>query len=186
MKAFNLSVKAAFAALVAVVLVQGGLPQFEGKGMAYRVALYVPAAFVVPLLWRLRLRHLRYPHGADALFALPFVVDLLGNAANLFDRIRAYDDAAHFANWAFLAGAGGVLISHSRLPRLVAFALVFAMGSVVSTLWEVGEYLAMRTGVTRLHLTYEDTIADLALSLAGSFAGAGLSALRTARGKRKA
>ena len=37
--------------------------------------------------------------------------------------------------------------------------------------WEIGEYLMMRSGASGLDLTYENTIQDLAMSLAGAALG---------------
>ena len=43
-------------------------------------------------------------------------------------------------------------------------------------LWELLEYVVAKTGTSRLFLTYEDTVVDLALSTGGAVAGAAVVA----------
>ena len=134
------------------------------------------AALVVPLFWRYKLQGRPYPHLADAFILLPFVVDLFGNAANLFDTIRIYDDLAHFVNWIFLVSGFGILLSSFNLSRLNIAMLSLGLGCALAILWEIAEFIAMKTGTTHLFLTYEDTIGDLGLAFAGGLLGAFVSA----------
>jgi hypothetical protein len=80
------------------------LPQFEGKAMTGRALTYPIAAFVVPLAWWLygRKRSDRYPYPLDILLTLPFLIDVAGNALDLYDSIDWWDDANHFVNWGCL------------------------------------------------------------------------------------
>ena len=165
-----------FWGLIAFCIVGQQLARFSGKGMMLRVSTYPLAAFAVPLFWHFKLRDQPYPHLADAFILLPFVIDLFGNAANLFDTIRIYDDAAHFVNWIFLVSGFGILLSSFNLSRLNIAMLSLGLGCAAAVLWEIAEFIAMKTGTTRLFLTYEDTIGDLGIAFAGSSLGAFASA----------
>lgn len=171
-KWLSILTKISFLGLIVFCIFGQQLAQFSGKGMMLRVSTYSLAIFAVPLLWRFKLRGHPYPHLADAFILLPFVVDLFGNAANLFDTIRIYDDAAHFVNWIFLVSGFGILFSSFNLSRLNIAMLGLGLGSAAAILWEMAEFIVMKTGTTRLFLTYEDTIGDLGLAFAGSFLGA--------------
>lgn len=140
--------------------------------MMLRVSTYPLAAFAVPLFWRFKLRGRPYPHLADAFILFPFVVDLFGNAAGLFDTMRIYDDAAHFVNWIFFVSGFGILLSSFNLSRFNIAMLSLGLGCAIAILWEITEFIAMKTGATRLFLTYQDTIGDLGLAFIGSFLGA--------------
>lgn len=175
-KWLNIFTKISFLGLIVFCIVGQQLAQFSGKGMMLRVSTYPLAAFAVPLFWRLKLRGHPYPHLADAFILLPFVVDLLGNAANLFDTIRIYDDMAHFVNWIFLVSGFRILLSSFNLSRLNIAMLSLGLGCAAAISWEIAEFIAMKTGTTYLFLTYEDTIGDLGLAFAGSFLGAFTSA----------
>jgi hypothetical protein len=107
----------------------------------------------------------------DALVVLPFLIDVRGNALDLNDSIESFDDIAHLVNWAILVTGFGAFAVALSIPRLVAAGLAVGFGASTHILWELAEYLAMRFGTSGLHLTYEDTIGDLALSFAGSVVG---------------
>jgi len=77
------------------------------------------------------------------LIVLPFLIDMAGNAANLYDTISWWDDANHFVNWAILVSGFGAVTApelktacHDTLGDLtlglsgsiVAAALVVAFG----------------------------------------------------------
>lgn len=173
---FNILVKIFFFGLIVFVLVNRGLPRFEGKGILFRLFTFPLAAFVVPLFWHLKLKRRPYPHLADALILLPFAIDFFGNAANLYDTVWFFDDLAHFGNWLFLVSGVGILLSLFNLNRLHVSALALGIGSVTHMIWEIGEFIGMKLGVSRLFLTYEDTLTDMSLALAGSLLGAFLSA----------
>ena len=98
--AFTTTVALLFAMLVLATL-QPHLPQFDGKAMAARLLLFPLAAAVVPVGWWLvRRRHRRrdpsarvaFPWAAATLLVLPFVIDLAGNALDLYDSIERFDD----------------------------------------------------------------------------------------------
>ena len=73
---------------------------------------------------------------------LPFLIDTIGNALDLYDTIWWWDDANHFVNWALLSSSVGVALLRTRLAPLVLFGLVAGFGAVTAILWELGEYFA--------------------------------------------
>ena len=116
-------VKGALAASLLAGLVFPDIPGVAGKGWPERCLGYPLSALVVPILWRLNSRRRSrngthpspYPHQADALLVTPFVLDLLGNLANLFDTVSWFDDALHFTNWIFLVLALVLLVAPAVL-----------------------------------------------------------------------
>jgi hypothetical protein len=170
----NLGLKALLLAMLAVS-VASEAPHLEGKAMAARALTYPLAVLAVPAGWWACGCPRPYPHGLDALIALPFAIDVAGNLANLYAG-SWFDRVAHLANWAILTTACGALLCRLPIGRLAAAGLALGFGSVTHTLWELVEYVVMSLGASGLQLTYGDTIGDLALSLAGSAVGAGLTA----------
>ena len=53
---------------------------------------------------------LPYPVAADILLGLPFLIDVAGNALNLYDTVEWWDDANHLVNWALHTAAIGLLL----------------------------------------------------------------------------
>ena len=172
----NVAVKLVLVGLLIFSLAAPDLPQFAGKAMTARALTYPWSALLVPVLWWLRGRPSPYPHLIDALIVLPFLVDVAGNAANLYNTTRHFDDIAHFVNWALLVAAFGAIVASLPLGRLNAAALTLGFGTTTNVLWEIAEYMVMRLGSSGLQLTYEDTIGDLALSLCGTLVGVLLTA----------
>jgi hypothetical protein len=43
-----------------------------------------------------------YPYALDIILTLPFLIDVAGNALDLYDSIDWWDDANHFVNWGCL------------------------------------------------------------------------------------
>lgn len=164
----NLITKILFWGLILFSFLGAKQAQFAGKGMMLRVLTYPLAALAAPLFSRLKFKGAAYPHLAEVCILAPFIIDLAGNATGLYDSIIIFDDVAHFVNWAFLISGVGILLSYSHLGRLEIAALCIGLGATSDIVWELAEYAAMRYGASRLFLTYEDTVADLALSLGGS------------------
>src|SRR5919202_2031898 len=167
----NVAVKLVLVGVLIFSLAAPDLPQFAGKAMTARALTYPWSALLVPVFWWLRGRPSPYPHLIDALIVLPFLVDVAGNAANLYNTTRHFDDIAHFVNWALLVAAFGAIAASLPLGRLNAAALALGFGTTTNVLWEIAEYVVMRLGSSGLQLTYEDTIGDLALSLCGTLVG---------------
>ena len=92
-----------------------GLERFAGKAFGWRLIGYSVAALLVPAIWAARGRRSPYPYAADTLFVLPFLIDTIGNALNLYDTIDWWDDANHFVNWALLSGAVATVLLRTHV-----------------------------------------------------------------------
>ncbi len=169
---FNAGVKFLLLGLLLVAVLFPDLPQWEGKGMNVRAAFFPLATLVIPAIWWFRGRPSPYPHVVDGLIALPFLVDVAGNALDLYDPIEWFDDLAHALNWVFLVAAFTGVLSGVGIGRLNAFALGVGFGATAEILWELAEYMVQESGTGGLNLTYEDTIGDLVLSFSGGVVGA--------------
>ena len=171
------AVKAGTIALLALALLAPDLPQFQGKAFAGRAIAYPIALAVVPLAWWLFGRgRIPFPIATDILLGLPFLIDMAGNALNLYDTIEWWDDANHFVNWALLTAAFGQFLLRLPLGVLNTFALCVGFGAVTAVLWEFGEYFAFIRDSPELATAYTDTLGDLALGLAGSTTAALITA----------
>ncbi len=97
-----LGLKATLVALLLFALAHPDWERFTDKAMGARAATYPLAMLVVPvavLVARRRGRVAGYPLAVDGLLVAPFVVDVAGNALDLYDRVPWFDDACHFGNW---------------------------------------------------------------------------------------
>jgi len=178
--AVDVALKAALVALLVFAAARQDLPQFHGKSMTGRAIGYPLAALVVPVAWFVlsRRRRRRYPVVVDILVVLPFVIDMAGNAANLYDTISWWDDVNHLVNWAILVGGFGVLLLSTSLERWSIFGLAVGFGATTAILWELMEYVTFIRHSPELKTAYHDTLGDLALGLAGSvLAGAAVATL---------
>ena len=167
-------------AAVAFSVAFPGLPQFEGKGMAFRAPFYLLPMAVVPVIWRLRGRSAPYPHLVDALIISPFLVDTLGNALNFYESFSRTDDVLHFVNWVLLVAGITLALLRTTLPPLAVWTIAYGLGGLAIIWWEAAEWLVQELGTAGLGLTYGDTIGDLLLSSTGGAVGAAL-ALRFGR-----
>jgi hypothetical protein len=171
----DLAVKAALVGLLLFAVARPDLPQFEGKAMAGRALTYPLAALIVPAVWWLRGHRSSYPFALDVLLVLPFLIDVVGNAANLYDTIDRWDDLNHFVNWAILVSAFGQLLLRLPVGRWETFGLAVGFGCVTAVLWEFGEYYTFIRNSPELRTAYTDTLGDLALGLAGSTLAAAIT-----------
>jgi len=158
-----------------------GLERFAGKAFGWRLVGYSIAALVVPAIWAARGRRLPYPFAVDTLFVLPFLIDTIGNALNLYDTIDWWDDANHFVNWALLSGAIAVALLRTHVKRTELFSLVVGFGGVTAILWELGEYFAFIRNSPELATAYTDTPGDLSLGLSGSTLTAAIAVVALGR-----
>jgi hypothetical protein len=158
-----------------------GLERFAGKAFGWRLIGYSVAALLVPAIWAARGRRSPYPYAADTLFVLPFLIDTIGNALNLYDTIDWWDDANHFVNWALLSGAVATVLLRTHVARAELFALVVGFGAVTAILWEIGEYFAFIRNSSELATAYTDTLGDLSLGLSGSTFTAAIAAFGLTR-----
>lgn len=160
-----------------------GLERFAGKAFGWRLIGYSVAALLVPAIWAARGRRSPYPYAADTLFVLPFLIDTIGNALNLYDTIDWWDDANHFVNWALLSGAVATVLLRTNVARAELFALVVGFGAVTAILWEIGEYFAFIRNSSELATAYTDTLGDLSLGLSGSTVTAAIAAFGLTRAR---
>jgi hypothetical protein len=113
-------------------------------------------------------RKARKAYGAyQAAFTVPFLLDTLGNAFGLFDSWSSFDNVLHFVNWFVLVwGMSKALDRTRRHDR----GLLWIAGTGIGAL--AAEYSIMQAGVGDLHLTYADTLGDLAAGSTGGALGA--------------
>src|SRR3954447_10922295 len=177
--ALTATVKVALVSLLLFGALRQDLSQFHGKAMTGRALTYPLAALLVPVIVLLRRRLGRapsYPYDVDVLIVLPFLIDVIGNALNLYDSISWWDDLNHCVNWALLVGGVGCLVLRSRLTPLVAAGLLVGFGTVTAVLWEFAEYWTFIRHSKELATAYTDTLGDLALGMTGTCVATALTA----------
>jgi uncharacterized membrane protein YjdF len=119
---------------------------------------------------------------AIAFLWAPFLVDVTGNSADLYDSIAWWDDANHFFNWFLLGTGAGLILRHARDLRPWEIAwMVTGLGALLAILWELAEWYTFIRHGTELDTAYEDTLGDMALGSLGAL----LAGLVTARLARK-
>ena len=144
------------------------LPQFQGKAFVGRAVAYPIALAIVPVAWWLvGRRRIPYPVVSDILFGLPFLIDVAGNALNLYDTIEWWDDANHLVNWALHTAAAGLLLRYGPWGAATRAALGIGWAAVTAMVWEFAEYVTFVPGSAEAARAYSDTLGDLALGLAG-------------------
>jgi len=150
-----------------------GLHQFAGKGFGARLVTYPVLMLLVPAGWvltgRIRGQTRPVPWAACTLVMLPFLVDVSGNSANLYDTVSWWDDANHFVNWFLLClGIGLLLLRVVRASSAVVGWLVLGLGALLAVLWELGEWYTFIRHGTELATAYQDTLGDEALGTGGA------------------
>jgi hypothetical protein len=176
--AVAVALKVVLAALVVFALTHLDWERFADKAMTARAVLYPLAAAIVPLVWLAGRRRFAYPAATDALLVAPFVVDLAGNALDVYDSVTWFDDACHLGNWAVLTLAVGLPIAR-RCGPWVTLGLCVGFGATTALVWEVGEYGAFILETDESVTAYRDTVGDMTLGLTGATV-AGLVAMRRA------
>jgi hypothetical protein len=177
----NLAAKAALILLLVHAVVFPDLPQYQGKGIGWRLALYPLSTVLVPVIWWIRCRRsppsTAYPDLIDLCVVLPFLIDTAGNAANAYDSITWWDDLMHVITWIPWVTAFGLTLRYLPLARWNVAALTVGFGATTHILWEYAEYVSFVQGNPNEAATaYRDTIGDLMASLGGSVLGAALVA----------
>jgi len=179
--AADVAVKAATIGLLAFALVSPDLPQFQGKAFVGRALAYPAALAILPVGWWFLGRHrIPFPVASDILLGLPFLIDVAGNAANLYDSVEWWDDANHLVNWALLTAGVGLLLRHGDWSWRVRAALAFGFACASAVLWELAEYVTFVPNSPEAATAYSDTLGDLALGLLGGL----IAALVTAASPR--
>ena len=96
------------------------------KAFAGRAIVYPVALLLLPVgWWTFGRRRIPFPIVADILFGLPFLIDVVGNALNLYDTIDWWDDANHLVNWALHTSAIGLLLRYGEWTPATRVALAF-------------------------------------------------------------
>jgi hypothetical protein len=146
---------------------------FAGKGMGFRLPLFLAPSFVVPLIaWRTG----KWNVPVDVALTIPFLLDTLGNAFGFFDDYGITDDVLHVVNWIVLCwGLASALAERNPHDRALVMIAGAGIGAMASIGWETAEYLIMRNGVIGMHLTYGDTIGDLVASSSGGALGTAIA-----------
>jgi hypothetical protein len=163
-------------------LLNADSPRLRGKAIRTRAFGYTAGLFIVPVVWRLLPDRGPYPRALDLAVTTPLLLDAAGNALGMYERAHV-DDVVHFANAAIVSGVAGALFA-PRVDEPWQAALAGAGVAIAGeTAWEVAEYGAWRLGQEGMHLTYEDTMADIAESWLGAVVGALFTLTRMRRSK---
>ena len=164
----DLAVKVATVGLLAYAVLNPDLPQFTGKAFTGRAVAYPIALVALPILWwSFGRKRIAFPIAADILFGLPFLIDVVGNALNLYDTIWWWDDANHFVNWALQTSAVVLLLRNGGWGYWTRVAFAFGWAVTTAVLWEFAEYVTFVPGSPEAATAYGDTLLDLALGMAG-------------------
>jgi hypothetical protein len=179
----DIAVKVALVALLLHAVANPDLPQYDGKAMLGRALTFPIAAVLVPAVWWLRYRDRPFPADVDLLFTAPFLIDVAGNALDLYDSIEWWDDANHFVNWLLITAAAGLVLRSTALGRLNRFALGVGFAAVTAIGWELAEYVTFVRFSSELATAYTDTLGDLTLGTLGGALGAAIVSLSSPTGQ---
>jgi hypothetical protein len=170
----DVAIKVGTVALLAWAVLSPDLPQFTGKAFMGRAIAYPLALLVLPVAWSVlgRPRGMVFPVAADILLGLPFLIDVVGNASNLYDSVEWWDDTNHLVNWFLHTAAIGVLLRLGSWGRWTRVALMIGWAATTAVLWELAEYVAFVPNSPEAATAYRDTLGDLALGLLGGTAAA--------------
>ena len=171
--AVDLAVKVATIGLLAWAVLNPDLPQFQGKAFTGRAIAYPVALLVFPIGWWLfGRRRIPFPIAADILFGLPFLIDVVGNALNLYDTIDWWDDANHLVNWALHTAAAGLLLRYGQWTPTTRVALAFGYAVTSAVLWEFAEFVTFVPNSPEAATAYADTLFDIFNGMIGGLIGA--------------
>lgn len=171
--AADLLVKVSTVALLLFALANPQLPQFQGKAFEGRALAYPIALALFPIGWWFFGRsRIPFPALADLLFGLPFLIDVAGNALNLYDTVEVWDDLNHLVNWSLHTAAIGLLLRYGPWSWRVRAALAFGYAVTTAVLWEFAEYVTFVPNSPEAALAYRDTLGDLALGMFGGLVAA--------------
>jgi hypothetical protein len=166
--ALDVSIKVATVVLLAWAVLRPDLPQFQGKAFAGRAIAYPMALLALPVLWWLFARtRIPFPVVPDILIGLPFLIDVVGNALNLYDSIDAWDDLNHLVNWFLHTAAIGLLLRYGSWGFWTRVALALCWAVTTAVLWEFAEFATFVQNSPEAATAYADTLGDLALGMTG-------------------
>lgn len=181
----DVGVKAVLLFFLALVAVDPGWGNLEGKAPVARAVTYPMVALLAPVVIRWCQRRAPFPWGADLLISLTCFSDILGNRLDLYDTVAWFDDWMHFMNTGLIAGAVVALTTTVRHAATDVALRAVAIGMTLALGWEVFEYVSFVTRSPELPLAYGDTVVDLCLGWFGScVAGCVVAALHSRRRHR--
>lgn len=168
---------------LAVATFVPNIPQFEGKAFGSRLVAYPLLMLTVPAVWLLLERRSQRIVPIDwtaiAFIWAPFLVDVSGNSADLYDSVVWWDDANHYFNWLLLCAGVGLILRYARDVRPWALVvMVSGIGAILAILWELAEWYTFIRHGTELNTAYEDTLGDLALGTLGGITAGVIVAMR--------
>ena len=173
----DVAIKVATVALLAWAVASPDLPQFQGKAFTGRAIAYPVALLMLPLAWWLVGRtRIPFPVAPDILVGLPFLIDVVGNALNLYDSIDVWDDLNHLGNWALHTAAIGLLLRYGSWGFWTRVALGLCWAVTTAVLWEFAEFATFVQNSPEAATAYADTLGDLALGMTGGLVAALLTA----------
>jgi hypothetical protein len=180
--AISLALRAAIAAAFVYALTHPSLPQLQDAATHARMIAWPFGLVAVPIVLRLVRLHRPYPWRVDALLALPFALDSVGNVLNLYHSWVGYDTVNHGVSWFGVALLATGVPAARRLPPWGRAGIALGAGAVGAIMWELGEFAAFihDSGYTRT--AYSDTLTDLFAGLIGASAAA--ATLAVARRRR--
>ncbi|HEX6511773.1 MAG TPA: hypothetical protein VF157_05715 [Chloroflexota bacterium] len=171
----NLLLRLAIVGFMVDTYIRAGWPQYQGKGLAIRNILVIGlGSLIVPALHARYRRGERYPFTADNLYLSMYVGDMLGNAANIYDRWYWYDWMTHFTGTGAATLALALILA--ELPATKAAGRranawrAWRIANVVHAGLELQEWLPDVFGGTRNVHGMEDAAHDLGMGLLGSTA----------------
>jgi hypothetical protein len=177
----DVAVKVALLALLVHAVLNPDLQQYSGKAMLGRALTYPIAIVFVPIVWGFGFRSRPYPALIDLLITAPFLIDVAGNALDLYDSIWWWDDINHFLNWMLLTAAVALALRATHLGRLNCFFLAVGFAAVSAILWEFAEYVTFIRFSPEFETAYTDTLGDLLLGPLGGAIGAAIVGLTSPR-----
>lgn len=169
----DVAVKVGTVVLLLWAVLNPDLPQFQGKAFTGRAIVYPAVLLLIPLgWWVFGYRVVSFPFAADILFGLPFLIDVTGNALNLYDTIEWWDDVNHLVNWALQTGAVGLLLRYGDWSWVIRAILAFGYAVTTAVLWEFAEFVTFIPDSPEAATAYTDTLLDLALGMVGGLTAA--------------
>lgn len=169
-KIANIILKIIILLLILHALIFPELPQYQEKGMTYRIIGYPLVAFSVYIFKRFAKINKPYPYKIDILLSLIIALDMMGNALGFYGSIEWWDDIMHFLNCTLLTPVIMLIqpiISHKN--KIAYFINTLGLVAWLQIAWEVAEYITfITTSNHELMTAYRDTVGDLIFGQIGS------------------
>jgi hypothetical protein len=171
-----LGLKVAFVLLLLLPAINSDWPQYDDKGMHWRMLAFPLVALVMPALWWVAGGRPPYPYLADALVVLVPLMDVLWNTFDAYDHVWWWDDLTHLLNSVLIASVIGLWLRRYPVGPVVRIFLVVGLGMTLAVAWELAEYPTFLSDSPELVTAYRDTLGDLGVAMLGSTFAATLAA----------